>query len=136
MKLPVSIGPIGAALGLAGCVAMEDTGASAPPRPNIVLVITDDQGLGDFSCMGNDVLETPHLDRLAAESTRLTQFYTHSVCAPTRGAFLTGRYAFRNWMDWRSEDFGKPTYLARLGLTLALQCDIRLFARGQHPGGR
>jgi arylsulfatase A-like enzyme len=41
------------------------------------------------------------------------------VCAPTRGAFLTGRYAFRNWMDWRSEDFGKPSYLKALGLTLA-----------------
>ena len=50
---------------------------------------------------------------------QLTQHYTHSVCAPTRGAFLTGRYAFRNWMDWRSEDFGKPSYLKALGLTLA-----------------
>lgn len=48
----------------------------------------------------------------------LTQHYTHSVCAPTRGAFLTGQYAFRNWMDWRSEDFGKPSYLEKLGLSL------------------
>jgi arylsulfatase A-like enzyme len=62
---------------------------------------------------------TPNLDKLATESLKLTQFYTHSVCAPTRGAFLTGRYAFRNWMDWRSEDFGKPSYLKALGLTLA-----------------
>ena len=62
---------------------------------------------------------TPNIDQLANQSTKLTQFYTHSVCAPTRGAFLTGRYAFRNWMDWRSEDFGKPSYLKKLGLTLA-----------------
>ncbi|MGI9244981.1 MAG: sulfatase-like hydrolase/transferase, partial [Verrucomicrobiales bacterium] len=62
---------------------------------------------------------TPHLDKLAGESLSLTQFYTHSVCAPTRAAFLTGRYAFRTWSDWRSEDFGKPSYLKALGLTLA-----------------
>ena len=50
---------------------------------------------------------------------RLNEFYTHSVCAPTRAAFLTGRYAFRTGSDWRSEDFGKPSYLAKLGLKLA-----------------
>ena len=62
---------------------------------------------------------TPNLDQLATDSLKLTQFYTHSVCAPTRAAFLTGRYAFRTWSDWRSEDFGKPSYLKALGLTLA-----------------
>ncbi|NNC89490.1 MAG: sulfatase-like hydrolase/transferase [Akkermansiaceae bacterium] len=62
---------------------------------------------------------TPNIDKLAGESLKLTQFYTHSVCAPTRAAFLTGRYAFRTWSDWRSEDFGKPSYLKALGLTLA-----------------
>ncbi|MDF1788495.1 MAG: sulfatase-like hydrolase/transferase, partial [Verrucomicrobiales bacterium] len=56
---------------------------------------------------------------MATEGTKLTQFYTHSVCSPTRAAFMTGRYAFRSWMDWRTEDFGKPSYLAKLGLTLA-----------------
>ena len=50
---------------------------------------------------------------------KLTQYYAHSVCAPTRAAFLTGRYAFRTWSGWRSEDFGKPSYLKALGLTLA-----------------
>ncbi|MCL4118227.1 UNVERIFIED_CONTAM: hypothetical protein GTU68_053869 [Idotea baltica] len=62
---------------------------------------------------------TPNIDRLASEGMRLNDFYTHSVCAPTRAAFLTGRYAFRTWSDWRSEDFGKPSYLAKLGLKLA-----------------
>ncbi len=61
----------------------------------------------------------PESDQLATESLKLTQFYSHSVCAPTRAAFLTGRYAFRTWSDWRSEDFGKPSYLKALGLTLA-----------------
>ena len=59
----------------------------------------------------------PHLDQLAEESLRFTQFYTYSVCSPTRATLLTGRYAFRTGMDWRSEDFGKPSYLQRLGLT-------------------
>ena len=88
-------------------------------RPNIVFILSDDMGWNQPGFNGGNAELTPHLDRLASESMRLTQFYTHSVCAPTRGAFLTGRYAFRNWMDWRSEDFGKPSYLAKLGLTLA-----------------
>ena len=87
--------------------------------PNIVLILADDMGWNQPGFNGGTPELTPNIDRLAAEGMRLTQFYTHSVCAPTRGAFLTGRYAFRNWMDWRSEDFGKPSYLKKLGLTLA-----------------
>ena len=68
---------------------------------------------------GGDHRLTPNNDRLASEGMRLNEFYSHSVCAPTRAAFLTERYAFRTWSDWRSEDFGKPSYLAKLGLTLA-----------------
>ena len=88
-------------------------------RPNIVFILADDMGWAQPGFNGGNPEVTPNLDRLASESLRLSQFYTHSVCAPTRGAFLTGRYAFRNWMDWRSEDFGKPSYLKKLGLTLA-----------------
>ena len=93
--------------------------AQAHQRPNIVFILTDDMGWNQPGFNGGNAELTPNIDKLAAESTKLTQFYTHSVCAPTRGAFLTGRYAFRNWMDWRSEDFGKPSYLKKLGLTLA-----------------
>ncbi|WP_417746276.1 arylsulfatase B [Rosistilla oblonga] len=88
-------------------------------RPNIVFILADDMGWNQPGFNGGDSELTPHLDSLASQSVRLTQFYSHSVCAPTRGALLTGRYAFRNWMDWRSEDFGKPSYLKKLGLTLA-----------------
>lgn len=87
--------------------------------PNIVLMLSDDMGWADPGFQGGDPNVTPHLDQLAAQSLRLTQFYAHSVCAPTRSALMTGRYAFRNWMDWRSEDFGKPSYLKRMGLKLA-----------------
>ncbi|MDF1849550.1 MAG: arylsulfatase [Verrucomicrobiales bacterium] len=88
-------------------------------RPHIIFVLSDDMGWAQPGFHGSEKGLTPNLDTLAEEGLRLTAHYTHSVCAPTRGAFLTGKYSFRNWMDWRSEDFGKPSYLAKLGLTLA-----------------
>lgn len=93
---------------------------SAADQPNIIFVLSDDMGWNQPGFNGGDTGLTPNLDRFAAEGLKLNEFYTHSVCAPTRSAFLTGRYAFRTWSDWRSEDFGKPSYLAKLGLTLAI----------------
>ncbi|MFP6899266.1 MAG: arylsulfatase [Roseibacillus sp.] len=105
------------------CLALSSSLSSAAgeagSRPNLVFILADDMGWNQPGFNGGKKELTPNLDKLATESLKLTQFYTHSVCAPTRGAFLTGRYAFRNWMDWRSEDFGKPSYLKALGLTLA-----------------
>lgn len=91
----------------------------AGSRPNIVFILSDDMGWAQPGFNGGKVELTPNMDALAAEGMRLNEYYTHSVCAPTRAAFLTGRYAFRTWSDWRSEDFGKPSYLAKLGLELA-----------------
>ena len=64
-------------------------------RPNIVFVLTDDQGMGDLSCMGNKVLRTPHIDRLFQQSTRLTDFHVSPTCAPTRAALMSGRPPFK-----------------------------------------
>ena len=63
-------------------------------RPNVILVITDDQGYGDLACHGNPVVKTPHLDKLYARSTRFTDFHVSPTCAPTRAALLTGRHEF------------------------------------------
>ena len=63
--------------------------------PNIIVVISDDQGYGDLSCHGNPWLKTPYLDQLYAESTRLTDFHVSPTCAPTRAALMTGHYANR-----------------------------------------
>src|SRR5262245_58091442 len=60
-------------------------------RPNIVFVLTDDQGYGDLSCHGNPILKTPHLDRLHAEGVRFTDFHVSPTCSPPRSALLTGR---------------------------------------------
>ena len=64
-------------------------------RPNIVFVLTDDQGLGDLSCMGNQVVRTPHIDQLYKQSTRLTDFHVSPTCAPTRAALMSGRPPFK-----------------------------------------
>lgn len=64
-------------------------------RPNVVIVITDDQGYGDLSCHGNPVLKTPMLDRLHAESVRLTNYHVSPTCSPTRAAYLTGHWTNR-----------------------------------------
>ncbi len=68
---------------------------SAETPPNVVIVITDDQGYGDLGCHGNPALRTPHLDRFHRESARFTDFHVDPLCAPTRAALLTGGYAYR-----------------------------------------
>jgi len=92
---------------------------AAVPRPNIILILADDLGWADPGFNGGDPALTPNIDRLAREGTRFQQFLMTPVCATTRAALLTGRYPFRSWMDWRSEDFGKPSYLRLLGQELA-----------------
>jgi len=69
--------------------------AASAKQPNVLLIITDDQGYGDFSIHGNTHLQTPHIDRLGAEGVRFDRFYVNSVCAPTRAALLTGRWPLR-----------------------------------------
>lgn len=70
--------------------------ADSSQRPNILIVMTDDQGLGDFSFTGNPVLKTPNFDAFARESVRLTDFHVSPMCTPTRGQLLTGLSALRN----------------------------------------
>ena len=65
-------------------------------RPNIVLVMTDDQGYGDLGSTGNPILQTPHLDAFAQRSIRFTDFNVSPTCAPTRCALMTGRHEFRS----------------------------------------
>jgi hypothetical protein len=74
----------------------EANGAGAPSRPNVVLVLTDDQGYGDLACHGNPVLKTMHLDNLHAQSVRPTDFHVSPLCAPTRAALMTGRHNLRS----------------------------------------
>jgi len=67
--------------------------ARSADRPNILVVMTDDQGYGDLSCHGNPDVKTPNLDQLYQESVRFTNFHVDPTCAPTRAALITGRYS-------------------------------------------
>ncbi|MGZ8940335.1 MAG: arylsulfatase, partial [Limisphaerales bacterium] len=91
----------GAALVMIGCGTLTDQGGSSETklqgsRPNIVFIITDDQGYGEIGAHGNPLLKTPNLDRLHRESVRFTQFHVSPTCAPTRAALLTGKHEFRS----------------------------------------
>ena len=70
-------------------------GGAAAERPNIVMVITDDQGYGDLGHTGNPVIQTPEIDRLAAESTGLSDYHVAPTCSPTRASLLTGHWTNR-----------------------------------------
>ncbi len=65
-------------------------------RPNIVIVMPDDVGYGDFACLGNPIIQTPAIDAFWKESVRFTDFHVSPTCAPTRAALLTGRHEFKN----------------------------------------
>ena len=64
-------------------------------RPNVILILSDDQAYGDFGCYGNPHVKTPTLDRLYGESVRFSNFYVQPVCSPTRACLMTGRYCIR-----------------------------------------
>lgn len=77
---------------LAAVLALLPVTLSAANRPNVLVILTDDQGWGDLSLNGNRNLCTPHIDSLAREGARFQRFYVCPVCSPTRAEFLTGRY--------------------------------------------
>lgn len=78
-------------IGLLACLAPTLT-AQTPTRPNVVVILTDDQGWGDLSAHGNSNLSTPNIDAIGRSGARFDRFYVCPVCSPTRAEFLTGRY--------------------------------------------
>ncbi len=108
-------------------------------KPNVLLIISDDQGWPDLGCLGLKPVKTPSLDRLAAEGTRATNFYvTWSACTPSRGSLLTGRYPQRNGLyDMVRNDlvnyghrFTRDEYAVSPEMTLGL--DPRELTLGDH----
>ncbi|MGC6427747.1 MAG: arylsulfatase [Akkermansiaceae bacterium] len=94
---------------------------AAASRPNIILIMSDDMGYSDIGCYGGEI-ETPQLDKLAANGLRFTQFYNTGRCCPTRASLLTGLYAHQAGIGHMMGDYGLPQYQGRLNdrcLTIA-----------------
>ncbi len=104
---------------------------ASPPavkaRPNIILIVTDDQGYGDLSCHGNPILKTPNLDKLHDQSVRFTDFHVSPTCSPTRSVLMTGRHEFRNGVT--------HTIRERERLTLSAVTLAQILKRGGYSTG-
>jgi hypothetical protein len=89
-----------AAMTVLGTLLFTGVHAAAPgpaARPNVIVIVSDNQGYRDLGCFGSKEVVTPNLDRLAAEGVKATTFYaTSPACTPSRGSILTGRYPQRN----------------------------------------
>jgi arylsulfatase A len=86
----------------AGCHSKTNQSVKAN-RPNVVLILTDDQGWGDLNIHGNEQLSTPTIDQMAADGAHFERFYVSPLCAPTRASLLTGRYHLRTSTSWVSK---------------------------------
>jgi arylsulfatase A-like enzyme len=85
-------------------------------RPNILLIMADDQGWGDTELVGNAVIDTPNLNTIAAQGVSFQQFFVSPMCAPTRSSIMTGRYEIRNGVSWVCR---RTEYLDLREMTLA-----------------
>ncbi len=83
--------------------------AAAPTRPNIVVILADDMGYSDIGCYGAEI-QTPHIDRLAAQGVRYSQFYNCARCCPTRASLLTGLYPHQTAVGHMVSDYQLPGY--------------------------
>jgi len=111
---------------LAACICAACTNPSPPvpenTPPNIVMIYCDDLGYGDLGCFGNEVIRTPHIDRMAEEGMKFTEFYSASpVCSPSRAALLTGRIPQRmgiNGVFFPRSYTGMPTEEVTIAVVL------------------
>lgn len=114
--------------------------ADAPAKPNIILILCDDLGYGDLPAYGNTQLKTPHLDRLAKEGVRFTDFYAAGIqCSPSRAGLITGRYPVRFGLTYSimgDNDTGLPPAEITLPQLLKPLGYSTMLAGKWHLGGR
>jgi arylsulfatase A-like enzyme len=97
----------GLVIGFFGLLGLTGCSESEPSQPNIILIMSDDQGWGDMQNAGNPYVETPFLDEIAGSGVQFNHFYVNPMCAPTRAALLTGKENLRSGTSWvgRRTDF-------------------------------
>lgn len=99
-----------ASLALPGCSATSRPESSKlGPKPNIIIIMADDMGFSDIGCYGGEI-DTPNIDRLAANGLRFTQFYNTARCCPTRASLLTGLYSHQTGVGHMTDNKGHPSY--------------------------
>jgi len=97
-----------------GCSRPSEKQGNSVTRPNILIIMADDMGYADLGCYGGEI-QTPHIDRLAANGIRYTQFYNTGRCCPTRASLLTGLYAHQTGMGWMTAaDLGTEGYTGEI----------------------
>ncbi|MEZ6124413.1 MAG: arylsulfatase [Planctomycetaceae bacterium] len=89
------------------------TSVHSAERPNIIIVMVDDMGFSDIGCYGSEI-PTPHLDALAANGAKFSQFYNTGRCCPTRASLLTGLYSHQTGIGWMTADQNAPGYRGQL----------------------
>ena len=119
--------------------------AEAAPRPNIVVILVDDLGYSDLGCYGGEI-ETPNLDRMAAEGMKFTQAYATPVCSPTRISLMTGMNAARhrvtNWtlhkgkLKKMEENYKKRNKKSQLSKGQSHSNTERRYGNGYNYNGR
>ena len=87
--------------------------ATAPARPNIIIILADDMGFSDVGCFGGEI-HTPNIDQLASQGVRLTSFYNMARCCPTRASLQSGLYPHQAGVGQMNQDLGDPHYLGHL----------------------
>jgi len=91
---------------LVGTIFGSSAKESKSAQPNVILLLTDDQGIGDLGCHGNPWIKTPNIDSFYKNAVRMTDFHVSPLCTPTRGAIMTGRYPINNgaWATFKGRD--------------------------------
>src|SRR6516165_8136897 len=97
--------------------------AADPPRPNIVVILSDDMGFSDLGCYGGEIA-TPNLDSLAANGLRFTQFYNTARCCPTRASLLTGLYPHQAGVGHMMQDKGFDGYRGDLNKSCRTMAEV------------
>ncbi len=93
----------GAVATLSGCAEADSVQVD---RPNVIVILTDDQGIGNLSCLGNEYISTPNIDKFYEQSLRMTDFHVCPLSTPTRSSIISGRYPIRNgaWATFKGRD--------------------------------